>query len=100
MVQPSEMYVCLPYKLSYNYLISTTGTLNNVFSANGPFDPDVSGVGGNSAKGFTAWAYLYDYIESYKSSIEMEILNYDCTNPLTVTLFTSESSTFVYTYPE
>lgn len=85
-------------KIEWNFWYNDTGASGmggRVFRGNGPYDPDLTGVGDQPAlyDEFTAMYNKYRVIKSYAV---VKILNY-ANDPISATLYPSKSSTILNT---
>lgn len=71
---------------------SGLATAVHVFSANGLYDPDITGVG-HQPSGFDQVMALYDHYVVLKSTINFQIINLDTTYPITVGIASFDNST-------
>ena len=68
---PDQMFIKLKYATSYRI---TAAQFHKVFSGNGLYDPDVSGVG-HQPLGFDQWMTLYNRYRVYASRIVVNVVN-------------------------
>ena len=82
---PYNLRLNMPYVYTWANATGAPGFFDWVLRGNGLFDPDTS-IGGNSAYQLNELHTLYSYYKVLGSSISVDIVNLDTTNPLQVAI--------------
>lgn len=91
--QPDRLYVKLRYAQNVNLSDNSSSTVDQIFRANGCFDPDFS-LGGLQPNGFDQWSALYTRYRVHASKIQVKLVTAtaDPQNSMYVTMIPSTSA--------